>query len=191
TWFEGEWILQPESVRWHAEPYREDYGHYMGAVRNRFYPATAEQTLKTRIGNLIQQYWYSDFQPSIEFASDDEVLGLPAYGRTLGLLNDVCEMDDIELILMTQPFTDQRRYFRSIWLSDEQGRPLHDEDFSRGMQRYNQAMRNFAGANNRKLIDLEQLNQDRADLFTDEVHQKPAGLKQTAGEVYRVLKALR
>ncbi len=152
--------------------FREDYGHFLGAV--------------TRIiarGNFIQKlfreinFWSNKER---ELIDTTHFPGLVSFKRNLSTLIELCRNDSIEVVLITQPTSlkkfmteDEIRkcYMLKIEAVGVNKRWSHKTAYE-GMKAYNDLATKVAAENDVYLIDLASNIPSSFEYFSDEVHYK-------------------
>lgn len=150
--------------------FQEDYSHFYGAV-NRI---ITNQGLLKRFFEVLK-IWYHKPREILEVY---DFPGLVPFERNLNTLIDIAKVDSTLVILMTQP-----NLFKENMSNDEKEAlhmvnvesygPKHRWSFGtalRGMQAYNDMVRNIAKERDAFLIDLEKEVPKSFEYFWDDVH---------------------
>lgn len=151
--------------------FREDYGHFDGPLTRLVH----RQNFYRFVSSMIRSMWY--YHPR-EIVSTDRFPGLKSFERNLNTLADLAALDQVPLILMTQP----NLYKAS--LSEKEKNALYmlkseaigpDKQWSEstalaGFEQYSRSVRSLAATRHLMLIDLESEIPKSLDYFTDDVH---------------------
>ncbi|MCB0354607.1 MAG: SGNH/GDSL hydrolase family protein [Bdellovibrionales bacterium] len=152
-------------------PFREDYGHFLGPMRDIIRPHTLLGYFRTK----MDAFWYH--QPR-EVITPEFYPGLTPFRRNLTTLNELVRSSGGTLIVMNQP-----NLYRGD-LNPEELEKLYmlnveavgeNERWSfaaaqKGMKAYNQASREVAEQEGIVFIDLESIVPKSLEFFTDDVH---------------------
>ena len=152
-------------------PFRQDYGHFDGPLTR----MVRQQNFYRFVSSMIRSMWYHHPREIVE---TDWFPGIQSFERNLNTLADLAAIDQIPLILMTQP------YLYKASLSEEEIKALYmlkfeaigpDKRWSTstvlsGFQQYSQSVRSLAGKRRLILIDLETTIPKSLDYLKDDVH---------------------
>lgn len=177
--------------RFSVGSFHPDYRHFHGPI----YRLIDRQTLVSEVWGQFRSIWYA--RPR-EVVDTNEFPGLSTFTNNLQCLIDQARADGAEIVLMTQP-----HLLKEDMTEEERGR-LHmvnteaigrDRRWSadtarRGMNQYNQAIRDLAAARDVPLIDLEAHIPKTLDNFYDDVHYRGDAFELVAEEVARGLSGL-
>jgi GDSL-like Lipase/Acylhydrolase family len=154
-------------------PFREDYGHFYGPLKN----LIGRRGFLDTFSEMLRDFWYAKPRQIVD---QTDFPGLVPFQRNIDGLIDLAEADDVQVILMTQPYLLKESF------SAEEKAVFHmvnteaigkDKRWSvatalRGMKAYNDALREVARKRNVPLIDLEPRVPKTLEFFTDEVHYR-------------------
>lgn len=152
--------------------FRDDYGHFYGPVDILI---TGHSFIKAILDRI--DFWY--YKPR-EVVDQRSFPGLVPFERNLNSLIDLAEIDNVKILLMTQPNIYKEK------MSEEELNHINmfnkgafgpDKMWSpatavRGMDLYNESIREIAKERNIPLIDLEKEIPKSLEFFYDEVHYR-------------------
>jgi len=188
-------IFQASEGRLSSGTYRNDYGHFFGALGNRVNP---DDRFSDLVGSALTKNWltrtlYSDFRdaPEEQFRPKvDLTRSLPTFRHNLQQITRRVTQDGARLVLATQPYlyhddmtTEERdSLFYDYYYRDYAVVPSIDEQVA-AMDAYNATVRELAGDPDIMLVDLEQYLPKSSEWMYDDVHYTAPG----AATVARIL----
>jgi lysophospholipase L1-like esterase len=151
--------------------FREDYGHFLGPYRNIIKYHGVTQYLISAVKNL----WYYK-EPQLVNAEFFQ--GLVPFERNLKTLIQLAKADSTLVILMTQPniykekMPDEELEKLSMlkWEAVGNGKRWNYETAYKGLNIYNDKIRQIANQEGVEFIDLEKVVPKSLDYFHDDVH---------------------
>ena len=167
-------LLNADFSHLSAGPFRDDYGHFYGPVTRLVASPSLPQLL---LGRVRRSIWY--YTPPEEVRIG-EFPGIEPFRRYLNALIDLARLDGTRVVLMTQPFLAKEP------MSDEERAALAMVNFEavgsgkqwtpytavRGMEAYNEAVRQVARDRGVVLVDLESAVPKTLEYFYDDVHYR-------------------
>ena len=161
------------------QPFRPDYGHFYGPL-NRF---LSHEDLIPDLTKTVSQLWYHQPRKSL---SDTTFRGLGAFEQNLNTVIDLAKLDGTQVILLTQPTLykenpsqeEQEAMFMLNYEYVGEGKRWSLETVVRGMNAYNNMVRQIATQRNVYLIDLAQSVPKTLEYFYDDCHYTQEGFKQ-------------
>jgi lysophospholipase L1-like esterase len=171
--------------------FRQDYGHFLGPLRNIINYSNFSDLIFTSIKKL----WYQEAAVPVETT---EFPGLVPFERNLQVIIQLAKADGTLVILMTQP----NLYKEDI--SDEElkslamlryealgdGKQWSYNTAKAGINAYNEKIRRIAQNEQVILIDLEKAVPKTLDYFYDDVHYKAKAHDVIAEYLSREIKQL-
>lgn len=170
-------------------PFRVDYGHFYGPVKNAF---KKPGSLVTSIAGSFGQYWYTE---PVVFIDQKEYPGLVPFERNLISLIEEANFHNVKVVLMTQPNILQDELSDEIkskcqMINSEavgNGKKWTYQSGITGMQKYNRLVRSLANEQKVVLVDLEAVVPKTLEYFTDEVHYTDAAYPLIKAKIASVL----
>lgn len=151
--------------------FRPDYGHFLGPFSN----IVKYDGFTSLVFESLRKLWYQQEPQKIE---TDNFQGLQSYERNLKEIIQLAKADGTLVILMTQP-----NIYKDNMSDDEldalvmlhfealgNGKQWSYETALRGLNKYNNKIRQIAKEENISLIDLEKAVPKSLDYFYDDVH---------------------
>ncbi|MCK4336574.1 MAG: SGNH/GDSL hydrolase family protein [Candidatus Aminicenantes bacterium] len=165
-------------------PFAEDYRHFLGPVSQ----LVLHRSFLQSAVQVIRSIWY--YKPR-KVIDTDIFPGLVPFTRNLKTLCDLAKTDSIRIILLTQPHLykesmSEEEKASFIMLKYEAVGPdirWSTETARKGMNQYNNAVREVAKKEKVFLIDLEKSVPKNLDYFTDEVHYQDRTYDLIAGHI--------
>lgn len=166
-------LINADFSRFSNGKFREDYGHFLGPEALMIkYGSLAEF-----VYNNFRLLWYRSEPVDI---NTEEFPGLVSFKRNLTLLIELAKLDNVKIILMTQP-----NIYKEI-MSDAESKSLtmlNKEAIGdgvrwsyytayKGINEYNNTIRKLASEMNIPLIDLEKVVPKSLEFFYDDVHYR-------------------
>jgi lysophospholipase L1-like esterase len=158
-----------------AEPFRADYGHYMGFAGSLRYPVTYEK--------FLSRFFFCDMRmPALQAVARSDFKSLHSFKRNLCSLIKIARAHNIVLILANQPHCFSRSGDSDV---DFLGFPkfflvtkdqyADEKSWYNAMELFNSATENIAKTFSVPFVDQQQKFLGRRDLFTDAVHTTTEG----------------
>jgi hypothetical protein len=168
--------------------FRDDYGTFMGPITRMIkHKSFAEHLLY-----LISHLWYSDKFVQV---NTNIFPGLVSFERNLTTISQVARIDSIPMVLMTQPNI-YKNNMNAAELSQLEmlnmeaagnGKRWSYNTAYKGLQLYNDKIRQVAARRNIKLIDLEKALPKTTRYFYDDVHYKTPAYDIITAEISKGL----
>ena len=154
-------------------PFREDYGHFYGPLKN----LVSRRSLPETILEMLGDFWYAKPRQVID---QTDFPGLVPFKRNINSLIDLAETDGTRVVLMTQPYllkdhfaAEEKAAFHMVNTEAiGKGKRWSVATAVRGMKAYNDALREIARQRDVPLIDLEPHIPKTLEYFSDEVHYR-------------------
>jgi lysophospholipase L1-like esterase len=176
--------------------YRDDYGHYFGAIGQRVNPG--DEMAKTihhiLTKNWLARTWYSDLHDATQTVPKQHVdllRPLPAFRRNLEQLIIRSKQDGAKVILLTQPYlykddmpVDEKKIlFYDYYYKDYAKVPTISEQMQ-AMNAFNAAICDIARKLQVTLIDVEKSLPKSVALMFDDVHYTEKGAHDVAQIIF-------
>ncbi|HEX2956685.1 MAG TPA: SGNH/GDSL hydrolase family protein [Chitinispirillaceae bacterium] len=169
--------------------FREDYGHFYGPVGGL---VGAKRTFTGYVMSNMRRIWYQPVRTVLEL---DSFPGLATYERNIKTIIDLARMDGTAVVIMTQP-TSLKRV-----MSTDEVRQLTMVNFEtigqttrwsyqtawRGMEQYNNRVRDISHKQGVQMIDLEKTVPKNTEYFKDDVHYRDKAFPLVAATIAREL----
>jgi hypothetical protein len=185
-------IFQASEGRLTSGTFRDDYGHFFGALGERVNPEDRLADGLTRFfrNNWLARTWYSDFREPIATPvrpNVDLLRALPSFQRNLDALHSRIVQDDGILVLLTQPYlygeqmssATRSALFYDFYYKDYATVPTWQQQRA-AMDRFNDAIRTFAVSRKAPFVDLEAALPKSTELLYDDVHYTSDGAAEVA-----------
>lgn len=168
--------------------FQPDYRHYAGAVAR----LVEKKSMERSALDFLDGLWY--FEPR-SVVRTDSFPGLTSFEKNINTFIDICRLDSIPVILITQPF----RYQIDMPLAERAQLAMFVEQYSGKTQewafenmvsacgQYNDCLKKIAQNRNVQLIDLEKRIPKTQEYFFDEVHFKAIAFDTISAVVSRHL----
>jgi lysophospholipase L1-like esterase len=185
-------IFQASEGRLTSGHFRDDYGHFFGALGER---VNREDRFNARLGAVLGEHWlmrtwYSDLRPAHApkaMGRVDLLKPLPAYRRHLGELMRRIRQDGAHAILLTEPYlyrndlsaADRKNLFYGYYYRDYAQVPAIAEQRA-AMDRFNAAALEVARTAGATAYDLEAALPNSPEFLYDDVHYTIVGAKRVA-----------
>ncbi|QQS37342.1 MAG: SGNH/GDSL hydrolase family protein [Ignavibacteriales bacterium] len=153
--------------------FREDYGHFLGPLTN----VINRTSLLQMIIQTVKQNWYYTEPEEVNSVSFS---GLKSFENNINTLIDLCSMDRIKVLLMTEP-----NIYKEAMPSVEMealhmlnteaignGKKWSLQTAMTGLSAYNQVIKQTASKRGTMLIDLDKVVPKSLEYFYDDVHYK-------------------
>lgn len=169
-------------------PFRPDYGNFDGPI----YRLVRPQGFFTFMGWMIKSMWYHESRDTIR---TNTFPGLVSFRQNLNTLFDLAEIDQVPLVLMTQPnlykdhLSPEEREVLYMLRFEAIG-PEKQWDVStafEGMKQYRQAVLDIARKRHLSQIDLDQQIPKTLEYFKDDVHYTDTAFDRVAGIIAAAL----
>jgi hypothetical protein len=165
--------------------FRDDYGHFYGPVGGL---VGVKRTFTGFIVSNFRRIWYQPVRTLLEL---DSFPGLTTYERNIKTIIDLARMDGTDVIVMTQPTSLKNE------MSNDEVRQLTMVNFEtighktrwsyrtawRGMEQYNNRIRDIAYKQGVQLIDLEKIVPKNNEYFKDDVHYRDKAFPLVAATI--------
>lgn len=178
-------------------PYRNDYGHYHGAVakmvREHFDPRPAPlvRLYLAEGAALLARDLYSDLRAPPALPEEVEIArfrSLPVFAKNLEILADALARDGVPLVLGTQPCIYRENLPAAVrprlWIKEELAREGNRvpsaASMARGMRAFNAATRALARRRGIPLVDLAAAVPRTWEYFLDDCHLSERGNRVVA-----------
>lgn len=188
-------IFQTSEGRLTSGKYRDDYGHFFGALGQRINPEDrfAQGISRFFSKNWFVRTWYSDVVDSDHRKPKrpvDLVRSLPSFERNMRELVRRAKQDGVYVVLATQPYLyrnnmpkqEQRHLFYDYYYKDYALVPAIEQQRT-AMDKFNDTTRKISRTTDTALVDLEAMVPKSSDLMFDDVHYT----KQGAALVARII----
>ncbi len=185
-------IFQASEGRLTTGRYRDDYGHFFGALGRRVNPRDhfRDKLISQINNNWLARTWYSDLR-RIGVESDKGSVDLlraePSFRRNLKALIDRASRDGAQVVVANQPFL-----YRSDMSNEERANLIYGfyyrdyatipstEEQTTAMISFNQAAREVAEQSHALFIDLESALPKTFQFMSDDVHYTVLGARRVA-----------
>lgn len=182
-------LINADFCRFSNGAFQNDYRHFYGPVTR----LIKRETMFEALGDKLCSQWN---YPSREVVNTVDFPGLEPFKRNLQNLIDIARMDNVKVILMTEPYLfkdvmSQEELAQLGMLNTEAIGP--DKQWSlqtalRGMKLYDDAIRELSKQEGVYLIDLETEIPKTIEYFADDVHYRDAAFPMVADYVAGELK---
>ncbi len=189
-------IFQTSEGRLTNGKFRDDYGHFFGAIGQRVNP---KDNLDRKIHHILAENWlartwFSDFRDTTQAVPEQHVdllRSLPAFRRNLEQLIIRSKQDGAEVILLTQPYLyktdmpldEKKMLFYDYYYKDYAKVPTITEQMQ-AMNAFNAAICDIASKLEVVLIDAEKSLPKSKEFMYDDVHYTEEGAKTVAQIVF-------
>jgi hypothetical protein len=190
-------IYQSSEGRLTSGRYRDDYGHFFGAMGRRVNPVDHVNGALGRHlrDSWLSRVWFSDFRKSLAEEPRPKVdllRALPSFRRNLSNIVRRARDDGAAVAVLSQPFIyreqmslqEQGSIFYSHYYADYAQVPGIEEQ-KHAMHAFNAASREVALAHGAIFVDLEAMIPKSIDMMYDDVHHTAAGARAVAEAIAR------
>ncbi len=188
-------IFQTSEGKLTTGRYREDYGHFFGALGERVNPKDQfmQMVTGTLKNNWFARTWYSDLYPAESIPDTRQVdllRSLPSFQKNLSELVTRIRNDGAIVVLLTQPSLyqdkmsekERQQLFYDFYYKDYAIVPPIKSQLS-AMETFNQSVREIAETHHALLVDLEHLFPKSSEFMYDDVHYTVKGAEKVAKEI--------
>jgi len=185
-------IFQTSEGRLTSGQFRNDYGHFFGALGKRVNPQDhfRERLERFLDDNWFTRTWYSDLRNSPVGNDKEEVdllRTLPSFHQNMSALVHRALQDDVQVIIANQPFLyrenmpaeEQEELFYDFYYQDYAVVPSVNEQMT-AMQVFNETSRELAKDQGVWFVDLESSLIKSTEFMYDDVHYTNAGAHRVA-----------